>query len=136
LIARVSNLLINKKERDNWVKENPDIISSNVNSGEQLLVKIKSIIRDNLSDEDFKVSDLAERVGYSSRQLNRLLKELTGLSPVQFILEMRLQKAYICFSEKMFPTISEVRNYVGIPSAAHFSKNFVKRFGIKPSELM
>ena len=136
LVARVSTLLTNKKVRDNWAKENPDLITEQGSSDELLLAKFKSIIRDNLSDESFKVSDLAEKAGYSPRQLSRIIKQSSGLTPLQFILEMRLQKAYVYLTEKRFATISEVRNKVGMPGAAHFNKKFYERFGLKPSDMM
>ena len=135
LLARVKMLLVNKKERENWIKENLDFIDNNDSVEEQLLTKLKTIILNNLSEENFKVTDLANEVAYSQRQLTRLLKKATGLSPVQFILEIRLQKAYFCLTEKKFSTLAEVRNYVGIPSSSHFNKKFIERFGIKPSEI-
>lgn len=136
LLARVKMLLVNKKERENWMKENPDFIDNNETIEEQLLTKIKTIILNNLSEENFKVTDLANEVAYSQRQLTRLLKKATGLSPVQYILEIRLQKAYLCLTEKRFSTLAEVRNYVGIPSSSHFNKKFIERFGVKPSEVV
>jgi signal transduction histidine kinase/CheY-like chemotaxis protein len=135
LMARINNILMNKKEREKWVKENPELIETNNSAEEQLLEKIKSIIRKNLSDESFKVVQIADEVGYSSRQLNRLLKQMTGLTPVQFVLELRLQKAYLYLSEKKYATLSELRYEVGMPGAANFNKKFLERFGVKPSEV-
>ncbi|NOY49991.1 MAG: response regulator [Chlorobi bacterium] len=136
LMARVSALLHNKKERDKWAMENPDFVEDNKNEEDILLGKIKTAIRENISDEDFKVPDLAKKVAYSSRQLSRLTKKSSGLTPLQFILEMRLQKAYTYLSEKRFATIAEVRNKVGMPGAAHFNKKFTERFGIRPTDVL
>ena len=136
LLARVRSLMINKKERENWAKENPDFVGDDKNTEEQLLSKIKLEISKQMLDENFNVSTLAENVAYSPRQLNRIVKRMTGLTPLQLILEMRLQKANICLSEKKFATISETRNSVGMPSAAYFNKKFEERFGIKPSALI
>lgn len=136
LLARIGNLLHNKKERDKWAKNNADFVDNNKNTEEQLLEKVKSVVRNKLSDENFTVAELAEEVAYSSRQLSRLVKKHIGLTPLQFVLEMRLQKAYTCLAGKKFSTISEVRNYVGMPSAANFNKKFFERFGIKASEVL
>ncbi len=136
LIARIATLLANKQVRDNWAKENPELITQQGNSDEMMLAKFKSIIREHLSDESFKVSDLAKKAGYSTRQLSRVIKQSSGLTPLQFILEMRLQKAYVYLTEKRFATIAEVRNRVGMPGAAHFNKKFYERFGIKPSDML
>ncbi|RLD56772.1 MAG: hypothetical protein DRJ05_10805, partial [Bacteroidetes bacterium] len=71
LLARVRSLLINKKERDNWVRENPGVVDSDKNAEEQLLSKIKMAISNNLYPPSFSVSALAENVAYSPRQLGR-----------------------------------------------------------------
>lgn len=136
LLVRMQNLFKAKKERENWVKDNLDFIGDNEGStDEQLLAKIKTIVQENLSNEEFKTGDLADQIGYSSRQLSRITNKLTGMSTVQFILELRLQKAYVCLTEKKFATLAEVRHYVGIPTASHFNKKFYERFGKKPSEV-
>ncbi|TNE54895.1 MAG: response regulator [Bacteroidetes bacterium] len=135
LLARTKALIANKIERDTWSRENPEFGEENSDVEEQLLQKIKSVILKELSNENYKVSDLAQEVAYSQRQLGRFLKHKTGMSPVQFMLEIRLQKAFLCIQQKKFKTISETRNYVGIPSASHFNKKFFERFGIRPTEI-
>lgn len=137
LIARLNNLLSNKKERELWIRDNLEFIGDNDGTAEeQLLQKVKQIIAENISDENFKVTKLAEDVGYSQRQLARLLKKYTGLSPVQFVLEVRLTRAYNAVMEKKFKTVSELRYHVGIPGAAYFNRKFQERFGSSPSEMM
>ncbi len=137
LIARIQASLANKKERERWVKDHLDFIPErSENAEEELLTKIKSLIRENLSNEDFKVTDLADSMHYSQRQLSRLLKKSIGLSPVQYVLELRLQTAYQLIIEKHYATLSEVRHHVGISSASYFNKKFKERFGTMPSELL
>ncbi len=126
----------NKKERDKWAKENPDFVDDNNNEEDILLGKIKTAIRENIFDENFKIPDLAKKVAYNPRQLSRLTKKSSGLTPLQFIMEMCLQKAYSYLSERRFSTIAEVRYKVGMPGAAHFNKKFMERFGIRPSEVL
>ena len=58
------------------------------------------------------------------------------MSPVKFILEIRLQKAYQLLQNKTFYTLSEVRYDVGITSSSYFNKKFKERFGLSPSELL
>jgi len=136
LLVRIKILLKNKKERESWIKDNIESVDSdNLTSEEKLLEQVKSIVFDNIQNEKFRVTDLAESVGYSQRQLSRLLKKSTGMSPVQFILDIRLQKAYIMLLDKKYSTLSELRFSVGIPSAVHFNKKFTERFGVKPAEL-
>ncbi len=136
LIARIEKLLANGKARNNWAKNHPDLVGNDKNHEEQLLEKIKVVIRKRLSDEQFKVFYLAEEVAYSRRQLSRLVKQYTGLSPLQLIVEMRMQKAYFYLSEKKFATVKEVRIAVGMPATTNFNKKFKERFGVMPTEIL
>ena len=135
LLARIGNLLKNKSERDRFQKEDsaPDPAETFDN---QLLKKAEQIVLDHLSDSDFKVSNLAKEIGYSQRQLARIINRLTGLSTVNFILEIRLQKSYQLFQNRQFATVSEVRYEVGIESAAYFTNKFKERFGKSPKEYL
>ncbi|MFK5982010.1 MAG: helix-turn-helix domain-containing protein, partial [Flavobacteriaceae bacterium] len=136
LIARIDNLLANKKSREQWKLQNKDIEPVTDSSDIILLKKIEAEVISNISDESFKIAELASAVGYSQRQLTRILKQYTGMSPVKFILEIRLQKAYKLLQNKSFFTLSEVRYDVGITSSSYFNKKFKERFGINPSELI
>lgn len=136
LIARIDSLLANKVARETWKLENEELLSSEESSDQKLLKKIQTIILENLEDENYKIAQLAEAIGYSQRQLTRIMKQYTGMTPVQFILEIRLQKAYQCLQQKAFFTLSEVRYHVGINSSSYFNKKFKERFGLMPSELL
>ncbi|PCI31668.1 MAG: hypothetical protein COB60_10890 [Flavobacteriaceae bacterium] len=103
---------------------------------QQLILKISNVIESNLEDENFKIDDLAKEMGYSQRQLARILVKHTGLSPVKFILELKLKEAYKLIKSKQYSTISEVRFVVGINSGSYFTKKFKERFGLTPSNLI
>ncbi len=137
LLARVAIILSNKTSREKWIKDGLEFLD---NSGdgvdEQLLTKIRLTVMDNLSDENFKVPELAQEVNYSQRQLARILNKHTGLSPVKFILEVRLQSAYRLLIENQFATLSEVRHAVGLISGSYFNKKYKERFGKSPAEMM
>jgi len=136
LIARVKNLLKNKAARIQWQLENTDQLSKTESSDQKLLRKIENYVIENIDNDDFKIKELADYVGYSQRQLARIMKQYTGMSPVKFILEIRLQKAFAHLQNKTFFTLSEVRYAVGISSSAYFNKKFKERFGVTPSELI
>lgn len=136
LVARINNLLDNKFSREKWVLQNPEELEEIDSSQKQLLDKIRTTVEKNISDEGFKIAELASSVGYSQRQLTRILKKYTGMSPVKFILEIRLQRAYFLLQNKAHFTLSEVRFDVGITSSSYFNKKFKERFGVNPSDLL
>jgi signal transduction histidine kinase/DNA-binding response OmpR family regulator len=136
LLARIANLLSTKNVRQKWQTDNKNVLVETESSDKKLLSKIENIVIENLSDDTFKVEKLAAEVGYSQRQLARILKQYTGLSPIRFILEIRLQKAYQLLKNKTHFTLAEVRYDIGINSTSYFNAKFKERFGIAPGELL
>ena len=138
LLVRIQNLLTNKSERELWKSENPEGFKE-----EQILSVEKKFLSDaeehilkNLDNVSFTASELADNLAYSQRQLERLLKKYTGLSPNAFIREIRLHKAYQMLEKRQFNTVLEVCYSVGIENPSYFSKKFYERFGKKPSEVI
>ncbi|WP_310992761.1 hybrid sensor histidine kinase/response regulator transcription factor [Aequorivita marina] len=136
LIARIKNLIKNKTAREQWQIKNEDMLSESESVDKKLLRKIETYILENLDNDEFKIKELSDHVGYSQRQLTRIMKQYTGLSPVKFILEIRLQKAYGLLQNKTHATLSEVRYTIGINSSSYFNRKFKERFGVPPSELL
>ncbi|PCH73701.1 MAG: hypothetical protein COB98_10435 [Flavobacteriaceae bacterium] len=137
LITRMKNLLQNSvrlKNSDLEIIEEEIPIPSPTHE-EQLIEKTRHIILKNIEDETFNVEHLAKEIGYSQRQLSRILIKNTGLSPVKFILEIKLKEAYKLIQSQKYATISEARFKIGINSASYFTKKFKERFGITPSDL-
>ena len=134
LRARLRSLLEKKREREEALREQ-GLVQAGLTADEEFLAQAERLALAHLDEPGFGVEELAAGMNYSSRQLARLLKELTGLSPVQFLLEIRLQRAYQLLKARRYRTVSEVRYAVGIESASYFSKKFLERFGVRPSEL-
>lgn len=106
-------------------------------SHEQITIeKVKQCILKNMSNPEYKIPDLAKDLTYSQRQLTRIIKKMTGLSPVHFVLEMRLEQAYFYLRNRIFPTIAQVREEVGILHPSYFNRKFIEKFGIRPKALM
>ncbi|MEM9546031.1 MAG: response regulator [Bacteroidota bacterium] len=141
LIARINNLLKNKEAREQWYRQNSsqgtdtEIEERPLSFEKQLLKTAEEIVLKNLSNSHFKISDFAQELNYSQRQVERIIKKLTGFSPVGFVREIRLQKAYQMIESRQFATISEVRFEVGMENASHFTKKFQERFGKNPNEV-
>ena len=140
LQARIYNLIRNKIERDEFLKTEQSLSKAHetvaLSVEQRLLKKAEQIVLDNIDQADFKVTDLAKQIGYSSKQLGRIIKKLTGLSSVAFILEIRLQKARELLEKRTFGTVTEVMYEVGIQSTSYFTRKFTERFGKNPSEVL
>ena len=76
---------------------------------------------------------LAEAGIMSERQFFREIKRLTGLTPNQYILEVRLQKARHLLQHHAYHTLAEVAYAVGFDTPWYFTKVFEGHFGKHPS---
>lgn len=140
LLISMHNLLENRKRLTqklskkvlNIELENDDLLPAD----QQFLVKTREIVLQNLSHTDFSIADLAESVFLSERQFRRKLKELTGLSPHEFLRQIRLMQAKAHLEKQSFNTISEVAIAVGFSNPAYFSKLFRKFYGKNPQDIL
>ncbi|MEM7380379.1 MAG: ATP-binding protein, partial [Bacteroidota bacterium] len=146
LLARVANLLENFKERKDWLQNNDELTndSSIPNSPVPILsiqdvewLKVlEQVTRDYYQDATFNVERLTELLFMSRRQLQRRIKELTGLSPRQYIQEARMLEARQLLENRRKSSIKAVSFSVGIRDIKYFSQQFKKRFGKLPSSYL
>lgn len=98
-----------------------------------LVDKIVQVINDNLDDSNLNVEKLCHDVGLSRAHLNRKMKELFGLTPSEFIRNIRLRKACELLKQPDVD-ISQIAYSVGFSSQPHFSTAFKRFTGFSPSE--
>lgn len=137
LIARIDNLLKNKREREAWIAQQTNGKKETVAPlpiEQELIQKAETLVMQSLSNPTYNVEALANELNYSRRQLVRIIKKLTGLTPLNFIKEIRLQKARNILETRQFATVAEVGFEVGFSDASYFSKAFKKRFGKVPGD--
>ena len=109
--------------------ESEEVISE---KDEKLMREITMAIEDNLIDSDFNVTRLQETVGIGQKLLYRKIKQIAGVTPVEFIRNIRLEKAARLLREGRF-SVSEVMYMVGFTKSGYFSKCFQEAFGMTPS---
>ncbi len=83
--------------------------------------------------EPVSIEQMAEAIGYNRAYLSRIFKKQTGVSPISFLLQFRLDKAKLLLREKQDLTIEQISASVGIQDALYFSKQFRKAFGLSPT---
>ena len=134
LEIRVKNLLKNQYERKQWINSEPP--GEEKSEEDPFVEELKEKVIENISNSQFGVVSLAEIFHMSDRQLSRVTKKATGMSPAAFIREVRLNQALEILMEKKCETVTEVAELVGLGRASHFSKVFFERFGRKPSQYL
>lgn len=100
---------------------------------ELLLQKILKTVESNISEPDFDVSVLAEKVGMSRSSLTRKLKAITGLTPLEYIKKVKMKHAKILLEDRN-KNVSDVSLFLGYFNRKHFTKCFKDEFGMTPSE--
>lgn len=82
-------------------------------------------------DQSIRVEQLAEAASMSLSTFHRNFKEVTGMTPIQFQKQLRLQEARrILLSESA--EAAEVAFRVGYESASQFSREYSRMFGAPP----
>ena len=74
---------------------------------------------------------LAEKVGISTRQLERLFSKYLNFSPKKYYLELRLSRSKKLLL-KTNMSIINIALSCGFTSPSHFSKCYKKQFNISP----
>ncbi len=138
LLGRISRLLksvseIKERVRIQTIAEAEAKPIEAESANEKMLARIAKIIEENISDPDLNVNFLCEKSGMATKQLYRLIKKYMGISPLDYIRRVRLQKAAMLLSQHRF-TVSEISYMVGFKTPSYFAKCFQAQFGVKPSQ--
>ncbi|HOX83115.1 MAG TPA: helix-turn-helix domain-containing protein, partial [Chryseolinea sp.] len=102
--------------------------------GSDFVKKLSSIIEENISKEQFGVSELADEMNMSRSNLLRKVKKETNLSVSQFISQVRLNRGMELL-KKSSANVSEVSHQVGFSSTSYFIKCFREYYGYPPGEV-
>ncbi|HSR52645.1 MAG TPA: two-component regulator propeller domain-containing protein [Acidobacteriota bacterium] len=135
LSARVRNLIETRRrlrERfRNEVALDPGAVA--ITTTDRLFLKrALKLIRENLSDSDFKVDRFARHFKLSRMQLHRKLKALTGRPAGEFIRHVRLRAAARMLVQGKY-TVTEVAYEVGFNNLSYFARCFRRQYGVPPS---
>ena len=90
-------------------------------------------IMENNIEDPLSPQEIAEVVGLSSRQIERLFSKYLGTSPKKHYLQVRLDKARDLLRQTNMP-VTEVCLACGFRSSSHFAKSYRAAFGISPSQ--
>jgi len=84
-------------------------------------------------EEALTREEIAERVGLSRRQLERLFRRYLNTSPARYYLRLRLERARLLLTQTTMP-VTEIAFACGFTSASHFSKCYRDMFGRTPRD--
>ncbi len=94
--------------------------------------KAAHFISKHISNTSLSVDTLAEEFSQSRRSFYRNLEIETGMSPGEFIREVRLTTARALIAENKNLRLEELASAVGYKSTTSFRKVYEERFGVHP----
>ena len=96
------------------------------------VLSIIELMEANLS-EPLSLLEIADHVGLSRRQIERLFRQEMGRSPARYYLEIRLDRARHLLVQSTMPVV-EVAIACGFVSASHFSKCYRELYAKSPQQ--
>ncbi|KIQ16465.1 histidine kinase [Flavobacterium sp. MEB061] len=136
LVARVESLLRNRSNLRTYFL---DSITLRENSQkvpveyQEILKKCIDIVETNIHKKDFTIKNFALEMGMSHRTLYTKIKIISGQTLNAFIRSLRIRRAaMLMLTEDM--NIAQASAEVGFEDPKYFRQQFVKLFGMTPSE--
>ena len=141
LHARIENLITQRIQlqqyyRSQYISSKADynLPPLDIKSQEDLFMKsLVVLMNDNLENFDLNIDLLASKLNMSRTVFFNKLKSLTGFSPVEFVREVRFERAAEYIRDTQL-TVAEISYKVGIEDPRYFSRCFKQKFGTTPSE--
>lgn len=109
------------------------IENTDLNKLELKIIKIKRYIEDNYNDPDINIATIANHFYFTQSYLTRLFKKYAKITPIQYLIKIRMEKAGELLSQDNF-SVLQVAESVGYKNQFYFSKEFKEYYGIVPSK--
>ncbi len=101
----------------------PDFTSS-------IIQEIISYLRNNF-DKDITIEAISHKFGISRSHLSREFKKITGFSPKEYLIQIRISQAKLLLRGSSI-SIDDLSSAIGFHDTAHFIQTFKKVEGITP----
>lgn len=138
LQVQIANLLANRSKIKEYFANSPLVHIKSIaysKADELFLEKLHESINKDLGNTELDVDELARVMNMSRPTLYRKIKSISDLTPNELINLTRLKKAAELLAEGAYK-IYEVADMVGYNSQTNFGRNFLKQFGMSPSDYL
>lgn len=136
LRARIDNLLTSRRKLQEHLRNTmplqPQALATN-QADALFLRRVVDVVQANLSDYEFDMETLAQKLSVSRRQLFRKFKAIANTTPNSFIRDIRLKRAATLLRDSRM-TVSEIIYAVGFADPKYFRTVFKEQFGVLPGE--
>lgn len=136
LEARIDNLILTYKRLQSTFRKEQSMDFSILPyqaADKKLLEKITFTVREHLEEAEFDLEMLSKELGMSKSTLHRKIKAMTGLTPLDFIRNIKMKEACVMLNARQL-SISEIAYALGFTNPKYFTKCFKDEFGVTPTE--
>lgn len=137
LLEVYNNRSTQPQEKEETKDSTPEIYrlppSEILDSDQQMMMKLMDYLSGHIGNSELKIEELADAVNLSRSVFYSKLKAKVGMTPVEFLKHIRIQKAeeLIVRSNESF---SQIAYSVGFTDPKYFTKCFKKATGMTPSD--
>ena len=147
LKARIKSLLHQRKQLQElylrrWSEKQKDTLTATIeivpsqpqiiSFDEKFMQQVMEVMEKQMDNPEFTIDKFAQELGMGRTVFYQKLKAIIGLSPVDFIREMRIKRAKQLIDSGEY-NVSTVAYMTGFNDPKYFSKCFKKQFGVSPS---
>lgn len=137
LIARCNNLVLSRKKMQqiykNELESNPQMLTTNP-ADQKLLEQAEKLVMANIDNQNFGIVEFASAMNMSRSTLFAKIKGLTGMSPKELVISIRLKAAATKLITHSDISVAQIGYEFGFTSPSYFTKVFHELFGTTPKE--
>lgn len=116
-------MLLRKNAYDHQLTFTDDPVTNTI------MAHVREHYRDPMTNEEF-----SRLTGYSVSHTNKLFREITGQTPLEYLTEFRLRTAKSLLRFRSDLTIKEIAAAAGFSSSSYFVQQFKQFFGVTPGQ--
>ncbi len=136
LITRCNNLVNGRKLlQEKFSRQTdftPRLIATN-NLDREFLEKAQDVIEKHIDNSEFDVPFFSREMALGRTKLFSKIKGITGQTPNDFIITVKMKKAAALLNNNPEYNISDITYMLGFSSPKYFAKCFKEQFGVSPS---
>lgn len=96
--------------------------------------RFRTLLEDSFHDPELQIETIADSLGIHRSTLTRLVKRCCGMTPMEYLLSLRLQEALRLLNDTEY-SIKEIAECTGFRDPNYFTKVISRRLGKPPSSL-
>lgn len=135
LVARCNNLISGRRRLQQKYQSVPDssvtMLTTNP-TDQKLLTRAVEIAREHIGDISFDINTFSKELGISRTYLFAKIKGLTGQTPNEFVVNLRLKEAARRLVSDLEATMSDIAYDNGFNSPGYFARCFKEVYGKTP----